>query len=338
MRIAGALLAFFALVAARPVDLDAMDKAIAAGRFGKVKAVLVQRGGERLFERYYDGATAETRIDARSAGKSITALAVGAAIDDGLIAGVGTAAFPLLDHDALDRRAIAIRDLLSMSSALDCDDWRDSPGNEERMYRTRDWTRFALDIPIDANFTRDAAGQGRFRYCTAGAFLLGRIVERAAKQPFDAFVQRRLFDPLGIVGAVWRRSPIGEVQSGGQLSLRARDFAAIGQLVLDRGMHDGRALVSRDWLREMLRVRVQAGPRDGYAYLWWVRDFREPGKARPWPGFFMQGNGGNKVLLFPDLDAVVVLLAANYNRRDQDMLSTSPIEQHILPALIAAAP
>lgn len=331
-------------VAAQPaqLDLSAMSAEIEAGQFRKIEAIRVIRDGRTVFEGDYRGNTPESRIDARSSGKSITAIAIGMAIDDGKLASVDLPVFGFFKdrepfaHDGPAKRAITIRDLLTMSSALDCDDWTDaSPGNEERMYVTRDWTRFALDIPIAKDYARSAGGLGRYSYCTAGAFLLGRIVERATGERFDTYVQRRLFDPLGVTGPQWKASPNGEIQSGGQLSLRARDFAAIGQLILDGGVAGGKQIVSRAWLREMLTVRAKATPLDGYGYLWWVRDYRAPDNPRPWPGFYMSGNGGNKVVLFPDLKTVVVILSTNYNQRDMHQLSTTLIERHILPALKA---
>lgn len=342
--VAVALAAIPSTVTAQALDLSAMSAEIDAGKYRKIEAIRVIRDGRTVFEGDYRGNTPESRIDARSSGKSITAIAIGMAIDDGKLASVDLPVFGFFKdrepfaHDGPTKRAITIRDLLTMSSALDCDDWTDaSPGNEERMYVTRDWTRFALDIPIAKDYARGAGGSGRYSYCTAGAFLLGRIVERATGERFDTYVQRRLFDPLGITGAQWRTSPNGEIQSGGQLSLRAQDFAVIGQLILDGGIAGGKQIISRIWLREMLTVRAKATPLDGYGYLWWVRDYRETGNPRPWPGFYMSGNGGNKVVLFPDLKTVVVILSTNYNQRDMHQLSTALIEQHILPALVKSA-
>jgi len=341
--IAVALMVLPGAAVAQALDLSAMSAEVEAGEYRKIEAIRVIRDGRTVFEGDYRGNTPESRIDARSSGKSITAIAIGMAIDDGKLASVDLPVFGFFKdrgpfaHDGPTKRAITIRDLLTMSSALDCDDWTDaSPGNEERMYETRDWTRFALDIPIAKDYARGAGGLGRYSYCTAGAFLLGRIVERATGERFDAYVQRRLFDPLGITGAQWKTSPNGEIQSGGQLSLRARDFAAIGQMILDGGMVGGKQVVSRDWLREMLTVRAKATPLDGYGYLWWVRDYRKPDSPRPWPGFYMSGNGGNKVVLFPDLKTVVVILSTNYNQRDMHQLSSALIERHILPALVKA--
>lgn len=326
---------------AQLVPMPALDAAIENRDYRRIEAVIVERDGVVQFERYYGDTTAETRIDARSAGKSITALAVGIAIDSGQLSGVDARVFDLLadrapfEHDGPLKRAITVRDLLTMSSALDCNDWQSSsPGNEERMYDRREWTRFALDIPIVDDYARNERGLGRFSYCTAGAFLLGRVLERATNTPFDEYVQQRIFTPLGIDGAVWRRSPAGEVQSGGQLSLRARDFAAIGRMMLDRGVDGaGNRVVSRAWLNEMVQPVQRASPQDTYGYLWWIRNFRTANRS--YIGFYMNGNGGNKVLILPEIDAVVVVLSTFYNQPTMDQQTTDIIEQHILPALEA---
>lgn len=324
------------------LHLDAMVAAIEAGDYRRIEGIIVERGGEILFEDYYRDSDAESRIDARSAGKSIAALAVGMAIADGALGSVDLPLFDFFEDmapfadDGPAKRGITIADALTMSSALDCDDWDDSPGNEERMYDSGNWTRFALDIPIDPGYARNPeTGRGRYSYCTAGAFLLGRTVERATGEPFEDYVQRRLFDPLGISDPEWRRAPEGVVQTGGQLSLTVRDFAALGRLVLDGGAHDGAQLVSRDWIHGLLQPRIRATRTDAYSYLWWIRDFRAPGVARPYPALYMSGNGGNKAAVFPELDTVVVILGTNYNRRDMHELTTDLIESHILPALLA---
>jgi CubicO group peptidase (beta-lactamase class C family) len=326
------------------LGLETMAAAIDRGDYRRIEAVIVERGGETLFEDYYRMVYPEMRIDARSVGKSITALAVGMAIEDGALAGVDV---PLLDffpdlapfaYDGGAKRAITLADLLTMSSALDCDDSsQDSPGHEGRMYNSAIWTRFALDIPIDPNYARNPdTGRGRFSYCTAGVFLLGRVVERAVGEPFEAYVQRRLFDPLGITFPTWLRAPEGVVQSGGQLRLRSRDFTALGRLVLDGGRFNGETIVSSGWLQQMLQPRTRAVPTVyEYGYLWWIGDFRIDDSPALHRGFAMRGNGGNKIVLFPDLDAVITLLATNYNEPDMHDLTYALLSQYILPALAA---
>lgn len=325
------------------LDLNGLAEQIDDGKFRRIEAVLVQRGEQILFEGYFRKSGPQTRIDARSAGKSLTALAVGLAIEDGAIAGVDVPAWRFFDTDDDPsksdplKQAITISDLLTMTSALDCNDWRRSPGHEERMYRQSHWTDFALSIPSDKDYVRGPQGYGRFSYCTAGVFLLGQIVERAVGERFDDYVQRRLFDPLKIAGADWTRSPSGEVQSGGQLGLTARDFAKIGRLVIDHirpnGQQSGDAIISQAWIKQMLTPRAMATPTDAYGYLWWFRVFHANGAEHH--AAYMSGNGGNIIAIFPDIQTVIVVLATNYNRKNMTVLSRSVIEDHILPAMDA---
>jgi hypothetical protein len=65
--------------------LNQMSGAIERKEHHKIEAVLVECAGETLYERYFDRTDGDTRIDPRSAGKSITAMALGVAIDEGAI-------------------------------------------------------------------------------------------------------------------------------------------------------------------------------------------------------------------------------------------------------------
>ena len=133
------------------------------------------------------GTLTYTLHDARSTGKSITALAVGIAIGRGVLPGVDAKVFPYLaDLQPFAgagplKDAITVEDLLTMSSALDCDDDDPrNPGNEENMYPQPAWARWAVDLPTRADYRRDASGRGPWHYCTAGTFLLGQVLQRAA--------------------------------------------------------------------------------------------------------------------------------------------------------------
>jgi CubicO group peptidase (beta-lactamase class C family) len=302
-------------------SLEVTAPAVVAGKFGKIAAIAIEQHGALVYRRRFIAGESGEPVDIRSAGKSLTALAVGAAIADGKLAGVQVQVWPYLgDRRGGGYEAITVRDLLTMSSPLACDDGnRKSPGQEERMYRTRDWTRFALAIPLEPSYLRDAQGFGRFSYCTAGVFLLGRVVEKATGEPFDHYVQRRLLGPLGVRTVQWRRSPSGEVQAGGQLGIGDADLLKIGRMVLDRGRWHGAEVVPGAWIGQMLHPWRQPGQYVHYGYLWWAMPVRSPRGFEP--SWMMQGNGGNLVALLRDYDAVAVIQAQNYNKRDSDRWS-----------------
>lgn len=294
-----------------------LERAIAQGELGRIDALAVEQQNKTIYRKRFDGKTLGEPVDIRSAGKSLTALAVGAAIADGKLTGVDVKVWPYLGArrgDPFD--SITIRDLLTMSSALDCSDGDPkSPGQEEKMYRQRNWKAFVLALPA-RDYVRDDTGLGPWSYCTAGVFLLGQVVEKATGERFDRYVQRRLLDPLGIKSVTWRRSPSGEVQSGGQLRISDEDMLKLGRLVLDKGRHDGSQLLPSAWIEEMLQPYRQVGANVRYGYLWWAIPVRaSDGYQGAW---MMQGNGGNVLAVVPAYDAVLAVQAENYNRPNAD--------------------
>jgi len=297
------------------LTLTELEAQIEGGELGKVRALALEVGGKIVYRKRFGRGEFGDRVDIKSAGKSITALAVGAAIADGDLAGVDLEVWPYLGSPrGAPFDAITVADLLNMSSALDCNDWdRRSPGQEERMYRKRIWRDFALGLP-PREFTRDEHGMGPFSYCTAGVFLLGQVVEKAVGERFDLYVQRRLFDPLGIDGADWRTSKSDEIQSGGQLTISDTALLKIGRMVMNGGMWEGREILPNEFLQGLLTPSHQLGEHVQYGNLWWFSAIRS---MRGFEGAaMMKGNGGNIVALVPGLDAVLVVQTRNYNRKE----------------------
>jgi CubicO group peptidase (beta-lactamase class C family) len=342
MRIALLLILGLACGGKRPGS-DRIAAALDRGVAPSTTSVLVMRGDAIVYEQYFGGATAATLHDTRSATKSLTALTVGIAIDRRVLPGVDAPAFayladlqPFAAAGPL-KDAIAIEDLLTMSSALDCDDDDGkSPGNEDNMYPRPVWARWATDIPVRADYQRDASGRGPFHYCTAGTFLLGQIVQRAANQPVDQFMAAHLFAPLGITRWEFARSPTGEPMTGGGLRLSSRDLATLGRLVRDGGKAGGAQVVSADFVRAATTVHRHALPGQDYGYLFWHRVYQASCASAE--GWFMSGNGGNAIVMFPALDAIVVITRTNYNTKGMHQQTIRLIEDEILPALACGSP
>ena len=297
-------------VAAPPVaDPLAADRAALQALPGAT-SVLLQRQGRVRVELYARDADADTLHDTRSVGKSVTALLVAAAVQDGLLER-DTPVFAAFDdmgpiaHDGPAKQAITVADLLRMSSALDCDDNQDaSPGNEEKMYPLPGWLRWAVDLP-----TRSVPRDAPWAYCTAGTLLLGQLLERRVPGGLEAYAQRRLFAPLGISRWQWHRSPSGETMSGGGLRLRTRDWAALAQMLQQRG----RPVLQAAQVDTLLHPHRATPMGMDYGELFWRRDF-ETACGR-FSGWMMAGNGGNLVAVLPALDASVTLTRTHYNQR-----------------------
>jgi CubicO group peptidase (beta-lactamase class C family) len=323
--------------------LDAMEAAIASGEFKKITSVLVARGGDLVFERYYGGTDAATRLDTRSATKTVTGMLVGIALDRGLLPGVDAPVLRYLrprrpvENPDPRKQSITVEDLLTMSSLLECNDWNEySRGNEERMYLVEDWVQFTLDLPMRGfpswvQKPKDAPHRRSFSYCTAGVVTLAAVLERATGTGLPAFAQAHLFGPLGIDDPGWQFSPLGLAMTGGGLRLTGRDLLALGQLYAQGGRWKGVPVVSEAWVQRSTQAQVRIDDDTEYGYLWWLKSFRAGGRS--FPAAFMSGNGGNKVLLLPTLNAVVVITSNNYNTKGMHEQVERLLVDHILPAL-----
>jgi CubicO group peptidase (beta-lactamase class C family) len=284
--------------------------------FGEITSVVVSRSGELVLEQYADGDPDALR-NTRSCTKTIAGSLLGIAIERGLVSGVDARLTQLLERETGDAQkdAITLRDLLTMSSCLDCDDWDDeSPGNEELMYPTGDWVGFALGLPLREERT--------FSYCTAGVVCLGVALERALGEPLSDFAGRELFAPLGIDRWHWPQTPRGESSAAGGLELTSRALHDLGRAHLER------RLVPSAWLEEAMAPHARIDAETEYGYLWWLRSFAG------YRSVFMTGMGGNRVHLFPDLDAVAVITTTNFRRRDAHELSNRLLEQ-LLPLVLS---
>ena len=326
-------------VAAKP--LPGLTQTVVDRDFPKTAGVLVLKHGTLLYETYFGAGTPTLLNDTRSATKSITALAVGAAIADGAIRSVDAPAFSFLSdlapfaNDGPSKRAITLRDLLTMSSALACDDDDDkSPGNEDRMHEQKNWTRWAVDLPVKADYRRDQSGLGPWSYCTAGAFLMGQIVQRAVHEPVDKYIERRILQPLGIAHWEWPYSPSGETMTGGGLKLTARDLAKLAVLVTENGRYQGKEIIPASFIADMTRAHRTAYGDHGYGYFYWQYNYRAP--CGPVSGWYMAGNGGNAIVSFKSLDAAAVIARQNYSTRGMHAQTQALIEAYVLPALCPA--
>jgi CubicO group peptidase (beta-lactamase class C family) len=320
-----------------------MEEAIRTGQFKKIGSVLVARHGKLVYEGYFEG-DASTMRDTRSATKSITSALVGIAIADKKLSGVNARVLELLPERARKMQnpdprkdKITIEDFLTMSSPLECDDWNDaSRGNEERMYLIEDWAQFILDLPVRGRMhvgeKVESPKYGRnFSYCTGGVFVLSEVLETATGMGTDRYAQEKLFGPLGITDAQWVYSPMNIPQTGGGLRLSSRDLLKIAELYRNGGVSKGIRLLDEAWVKASTEPRNQIDDQTEYGYLWWLKTFKSGGNGRP--AYYMSGNGGNKVAVFPALDMAVVITSTNYNTRGMHEQTDKLLTDYILAAV-----
>ncbi len=292
---------------------------------------LLIKNNKLILEEYFGEEGPLVSHDLRSTTKSITALLVGIAVDKGYIKSIDEPVstylkgyWPAKSKDAR-KDSLTIRHLLTMSSGLSCNDWKpDSPGNEEKMYKTQDWLSFMANLPMQTLPGKES------RYCTGGVVLLGEIISQASGMRVDQFARQHLFEPLGIKSAKWSYFKDDQkVDTGGHLYLTSREVAKLGQLVLNQGKWGQQQLVSSNWINLAAREQVRLDDKIAYGFLWWKHRFTV--NQTQLEATFAQGNGGQLLFVFPDLQLVAVFTGGNYNSPKANM-PFQIVSQVVLPS------
>ncbi|MDA1302106.1 MAG: serine hydrolase [Proteobacteria bacterium] len=273
----------------------------------KLHSILVARHGHLIVEHYYNGYDRHTTHDLRSATKSITSLLTGIAVDRGLL----TIEDPMMGYLAReyprvsDKRDISVRHLLTMSAGLDCDDQdRSSKGQEDRMYRKRDWVAYFLALKA----VRLPGEQTS--YCTGGVVALGEVLD-VATSGFEAFADKALFEPLGIRNYRWATFDRGsKLDTGGHIELTPQAMIKLGMLVSGGGRWGHRQLVSAAWLHAAMSQQATLHG-VSYGYLWWLIPAKYPDKEVT--VLVARGNGGQTIFVVPEYDLVAAFTTGYFN-------------------------
>lgn len=303
------------------------------GIFKKITSIVVIKNGKILIEEYFNKATRETLHDTRSVGKSFASTLTGMAIRDGYLKTERQSLSAFYDLSKYknftdQKENQTLEHLLTMRSAFDGnDDIGDSPGNEENMYPTDDWVKFALDLPVLPG--ADTA----WHYFTAGVVLLGDIVNRSVPGGLEQYADRNLFKPLGITNYKWQYTPQNVPNTAGGLQMRALDFAKYGQLYQNGGSWKGKQLVPLDWVNKSFNKQIAIPGRENeyYGYLFWNKTFESSGKS--YEAFYCAGNGGNYIIMFTNQPLVIVITSTAYGQSYAHPQSNRIVTDYLLPAI-----
>ena len=309
-----------------------ISKALAEEKYGGVTSVLVSKSKQIIFEYYKEGFNKDSMHNTRSVGKTVTAILAGIAIDQGFIESESVKAaafFPELEpfkNPDKRKHQISLQHLLAMSGPLECSDWNSfSRGNEDRMYIVEDWSGFYFDLPIKAlpswEVSDDPKYPRPFSYCTAGAQLVGEIVQRATKQDIEVFSKKALFDPLNIAKIKWNRASTGRAHMGGGLELTSTGWLKMAQLLTTNGTFDGQKIVSSTWVNQMLTPQSQIEENMDYGYFVWLPEKSIADKKLKIA--MLSGTGGNRIYSLPEHDTSIVITKNAF--RDRQAHDTSDL-------------
>jgi hypothetical protein len=278
-------------------------------------AMLVLKDGQIVFEDYRNRMLPETRHTAFSMSKTITAMLAGIALERGEIASLDDPAqqyVPQLADTGYD--GVTIRQILQMRSGVDYEeryDFGDNPSFAGRLHEQAiilNKMRFAEGA---LETTRANEPGSRFNYSTLDTMVLGWILEEATGETLEALMEQRIWQKLGAeADGFWLADGPpgnGRALNGMGFNATLRDFARLGQMMLDGGMRGETRILPEGWVEEMTAmIPIPAGDnarnRQAYGFQTW--------KIDELPGSYSAvGLAGQFIYVHPESRTVIVKLS-----------------------------
>jgi CubicO group peptidase (beta-lactamase class C family) len=238
----------------------------------------------------------------------VTSTLLGAAIHDGLIGGLDdplTRYIPELTNTGY--AGVTLRQALIMSAGLRWDENYKNPDS--------DWGRtLSMDVPGDtrpavdivkymAGLPRSSAPGKIFLYNSGNAQILGVVVQRATHETLAAYLEKKIWQPLGMeADAYWVRDRFGRSLGRSLLNATLRDYARFGYFFMHGGKIGGASILPQGWVGDASRSHIHTDWDDiGYGYQWWIN---------PDGTYRAIGICGQMIFLDPKSDVVIVINSA----------------------------
>lgn len=226
--------------------------------------------------------------------KSITGMAAGLLIDEGKL-DLSENIYKIF-HDKgstwakIFRPEVTVENLMTMTSGVTF--------NESGIVSGNDWLESYLNAPVS-----EKPGT-KFQYNSLNSYVLSAIITERTGMPMDEYLKPRLFEPLGITDYLWEKCPRGITKGGWGLFMHTEDMAKLGQLYLNKGKWNGKQIIPESWAEASVTKKVDSIEGTyGYGYQLWMEE--RPGS------FEYNGMLGQNVLIYPDVDMVIVTNAGN---------------------------
>ncbi|WP_321344746.1 serine hydrolase [uncultured Draconibacterium sp.] len=329
-------------------------KRIERGKYGEIHSMLIYKNDKLVFEDYFEGHKYQwdasghkgeyvswdknTPHVLQSASKSFVSICFGIAVEKGFIESIDQSIFDYLpdyqNYNADNKNYVTIKTLLTMTSGFLWDEWGVALSSTQNdaigiYFSEKDPVEFVLERPLIA------VPGTHFTYSGGDMQILEKILKNATGMNIDEFSEKYLFEPLGIESNDWwLRYDTGEISTGGGLKLTPRDMLKVGVLFLNDGVWNGEQIISKEWVEKCghpfgpnygINIPGEDLGTVGYGYTWWTKQDEEYGRM-----YCALGWGGQKIMLFPDLNAVVVFTGANFKSK---VKQNRILENFVLPAL-----
>lgn len=268
-------------------------------------SLMILRHGNVVAEGWWGPYSSEHRQQLYSLSKSFTGTAIGLAQSEGLLSVDDPIIkfFPdYLPAEVSDNlAALKVRHLLSMSVGHG----KDSILILEASPAGVPWEKTFLSLPVVFK------PGSQFMYNSGASFMLSAIIKKVTGKTAHEYLRPRLYDPLNITNTTWGENWEGIDMGASHLRMPTEDIAKFGQLYLQKGVWNGKQVISSDWVKAASSKQIENGKNDsswgyGYGYQFWLNP---PG------GFRADGAFGQFSMVLPELDAVVAITSESIDTK-----------------------
>ena len=314
---------------------DGLEEAARLAEAKNASALLVVHSGRVVLERHWRGHKPGMPTNSASMAKTVTSLLVGIALGEGTI--------PSLDEPAAKwipawrdnaRRKITLRHLLQMHSGLRPMGAYDEPFSDASYLVLGTDMRYVVD-----NIPAVAEPGTKFDYNNVNFQAIGFVIQAATGKRYAAYLSEKLWTPLGASDAsVWLDREGGSAHASGFIFADPEDWAKLGLMLLHDGEWNGRQIVPRNYLKEMLRP---SPTEPVYALGIWLANNEHQAKEEEQPFetpgiFYLDGHSKQRVYILPGKDLVIVRVGENGRAWDEAALPNAVLRA--VKGQVSAAP
>ncbi len=272
----------------------------------RASSLVIIRNNELLHEQYWRDHHPSSLMNSFSMAKGILSLLTGCAIDDGFLESEDqllSSVFPSYKNSRYGQ-FLTFRHLMTMQAGLDWKEEYHHPFAENsKQYFIEDLAEQAFGIEV-----KEMPGQ-KYEYQSVAAQLLGLALKKATGKEPASYLSEKLWKPLGMeFPAKWSTDEKGMEKAFCCIHATPRDFAKIGQLLLQNGTWNGKQLISKQYCEKLL---TPTEVNDAFCFAVWADDESKV-KCRFFYGFL-----GQFIIMIPDKNMVIVKTGF-YNRLDVD--------------------
>jgi len=294
------------------------------GEFVGVHSVLISRNNKLLLEEYFAGYTMVSPHKLYSAGKSLASLIFGITVDEGLVSPeLGLVEYfepyyPVISNNDARKRRIKIKHLLTMSSGMNVGTFGD-PKTDIAILMQKSFK--PMKAFLDLEMISEPGTE--HHYNDALPIMVANIQSQIIKESLTKYQNEQFYEPLGIDAS----NLLG--------ALRPRDFLKVGLLVMNKGLWNGKRIVSEEWIEESTSSHIKPHSSDwfanGYGYYWWLNDFDYKGQKVKC--IMAVGNGHQALYIIPELELIVVFTGGNMNQSVSWAQPHKMLQEYIIDAL-----